>query len=132
MTTEAKFQAAIMIAASKIPGMRVWRQNVGSVKKAGGGMFHAGPPKGAADISGIYAPSGRRVEIEVKAAGKKPRPEQIKWGSFIHTAGGIYVLAVFDKRRTLADNVASVVEAILYEVTGDIAYTAVPHARRRS
>lgn len=110
--TGGDFGQLILVALSQDPNIRLWRQNVGLVKKADGGMFRAGPPKGAADLSGIVAPSGRRLEIEVKGSGDKMRPEQTAWGIFVRKMGGLYVLAQWDKTMTRDENVNSVVTAV--------------------
>ena len=87
---------ALMLALGALPWCRVWRQNSGTIvfRDPSGSTraFHAGPPKGAADISGIVIPEGWRLEIECKA-GTKRTSEQVRWAEFIARSGGVYVLA---------------------------------------
>jgi hypothetical protein len=91
--SEKAFQSQLMLALSQLPRVRVWRQNVGIVETADRRFFHAGPPKGAADISGIVAPEGWRLEVECKAGKGKRSPEQIAWAAFIQLSGGVYYVA---------------------------------------
>lgn len=76
---------------AKFPGSRAWRNNV-LVARIDGRVLRAGL-KGQADITGIAAPSGRRIEIEVKADRDRMRPEQIAFRDAILAAGGIHVIA---------------------------------------
>lgn len=90
--SEHAFQTRLLLALSKIGGVRVWRQNVGTVRVPGSErFFRAGPPKGAADITGIIAPEGLRLEIECKA-GTKRTPEQLAWGETMATLGAVYLV----------------------------------------
>jgi hypothetical protein len=56
----------------------------------------AGPPKGAADITGIIKPEGWRLEIECKIGSRKRSPQQDRWGEFVQSFGGIYILLSSD------------------------------------
>ena len=75
---------------SEIPGARAWRRNVGGAMTATG-FVRFGIP-GEADITGI-APNGKRIEIEVKAAGDRLRPEQERFLAMVNEAGGIGIVA---------------------------------------
>jgi hypothetical protein len=83
--------AALLSALSRLPGVRAWRQNVGTVKLGDGRFFHAGPPRGAADIAGIVAPGGWALQIECKGDGGKRSADQVAWGELVTGAGGIYL-----------------------------------------
>ncbi len=48
---------------------------------------------GQADITGILAPGGKRLEIEIKADGDKTRPEQEAFRIMMARADGIYITA---------------------------------------
>lgn len=48
---------------------------------------------GQADISGIVGPSGKRLEIEVKAGKDRMRPTQNAFRHMMATHGGIYIIA---------------------------------------
>lgn len=93
---EVDFRRLIVLEGPRsISGLRVWPQNSGVVLiNAGKGKraFHAGPPKGAADISGILSPEGYRVEIELKSPKARLTREQDLFGKAIIALGGIYVL----------------------------------------
>ncbi len=109
---EHDFKEAMRRALSA-PGRstRVWVQNTGGVvtrDRAGRvtGRFRAGPVTGAADLSGIVRPSGRRLEVEVKVD-HKVTPEQVTFGAFINAFGGVYVVVKYNHAMSLAENVAA-------------------------
>ena len=49
--------------------------------------------RGAADISGILAPDGRRFELEVKTPSGRQTKEQRSWQAMIELHGGAYHIA---------------------------------------
>lgn len=59
--------------------------------------------KGGADLIGIRRRDGRWVAVEVKAPGKKPRPEQERFLALVRSCNGIALWA---------DNVEAVLEAV--------------------
>lgn len=70
-------------------GGKFWRRNVGvhaSTYKGKRSFVRFGI-SGQCDIAGCY--KGRHVEIEVKAKGKKPSPEQVLWMAAMVNAGAI-------------------------------------------
>lgn len=123
MTLEQEFMKAIMVAIGSRPWMRIWRQNTGSVEviKKGKpvGVFHAGPPKGASDISGIVGSlvpndpnSGFRLEIETKAEKTADLEHQIAWKSMISEMGGVSVKVRYNEGLTMKENVSAAVSVI--------------------
>lgn len=91
--TEAAIQKAILEMAELMPGIKVWRQNTGAaryVDKRGKPRFVRFGMPGSADLTGLVLPSGRRIEIEVKAPGGKLTQAQEAFGLGIEKAGGIY------------------------------------------
>ncbi len=97
------------------PGSRLWRANVGAavpysvIRQVLGLLVQGniaeaiqflqrqrtvtfGIP-GQADTSGILAPGGRRLEIEIKTGSDRLRPEQATFKEMVVRAGGIYVEA---------------------------------------
>jgi len=115
---ELEFQDALKLHLGAHPYVRWWRQNSGVVpiRNRSGKVeryFHAGPPKGAADMSGIVRPEGWRLEVELKSATGKRSPEQIHWGEFIMSSGGVYALVGYDPSLTLAANAAAAAIVIL-------------------
>jgi len=107
---ELEFQDALRLRLGAHPSLRWWRQNTGSVpvrNQAGRVIryFHAGPPTGAADLSGIVRPEGYRLEVELKSATGTRSAEQIRWADFIIESGGVYALVTYDADLSLADNV---------------------------
>jgi hypothetical protein len=69
---EADVTHSIIKALNCIPGVWVWRRNVG---RRGGVQFGK---RGQADIEGVSRPGGRRIEIEVKLDAKVTA-EQTQW-----------------------------------------------------
>ena len=115
--TESPFVRKVLLALGSLRELRVWRQNVGTILIRGeeGGIqraIHAGPPTGAADISGIVVGSGRRIEIECKVMGRKRTKEQELWGQFIERSGGVYALV------TDEEPIESAVERVMEKVRG--------------
>lgn len=107
---EIEFMQQLMLAIGRSNDLRIWRQNTGSVpvrNPAGRVLryFHAGPPTGAADVSGIVRPEGWRLEIELKSATGTRSLEQIRWGDFIVAAGGVYVLVAYDASLSPQQNI---------------------------
>jgi hypothetical protein len=81
--------------------LRVWRNNTGAAT-FGDSFVHFGL-KGQADISGIIAPTGVRLEIEVKRPKRKQTKHQVAFQKMIEQMGGKYILAtsIDDVRRAL-------------------------------
>ena len=73
------------LSIHKIPA---WRQNSGALKDARGHLVRFGK-KDSADITGIDPKTGRRLEIECKAPGKKLREGQRQFLDMINRCCGI-------------------------------------------
>jgi hypothetical protein len=99
--TEKQTQNAILRAFGTLPGLRLWRSNVG-VARVGLRTVRFGI-RGQADLTGIL-PDGRRLEVEVKSATGRQTTEQKAFQDMIERFHGIYILArsVDDVRRELA------------------------------
>ena len=100
---ESEVQQAILREFGALPWLRIWRANVLVARDARGQMVRAGI-KGQADLSGLLAPDGRRLEIECKTATGRQTKEQRAWERMIRAHGGVYILArsVEDVWATLA------------------------------
>ena len=113
---EQDYMKEMMIALGSRPDMRIHRQNTGSVEviKKGrhAGVFHAGPPAGAADISGLVSPEGWRIEIETKGEKTETSEAQNAWREMISSFGGIYVRIRYDTGMTMLENVEAGVWAV--------------------
>lgn len=105
---ENEIQARIIAAIGSRPDVRLWRANTGAAQMANGQFVRFGIP-GQADLSGITA-DGRRLEIEVKSATGRLRPDQVAFGKMIRRFGGIYIVA-----RSVEEAVRQVEAAILRE-----------------
>jgi hypothetical protein len=115
--SEIEFMRRLMLALGRRPDMRIWRQNVGSVpvRDERGRVirvFHAGMPKGAADISGYVRPEGWRLEIEVKGPGGVRSPEQETFAHLVTQGGCVYALVGYDAARSMSDSVAAGVRRV--------------------
>jgi len=99
--SEKHLQNAILRAFGTLPGLRLWRANVG-VARMGHRWVRFGI-RGQADLTGIV-PDGRRLEIEVKTSTGRQTAEQRSFQNMIERFHGIYILArsVDDVRRELA------------------------------
>ncbi len=120
---EADFQAPLIARLGSLPQIRVWRQLVGNFFARyivdGEEVFvpiRVGPPKGAADISGIVLRDGRRIEVEVKGTGGRSSAEQIQWAKNMRAWNAVYVLAAYDDSISLELNVERVVDEVLKQV----------------
>lgn len=115
--TELEFQGDVLLALGARADMRLWRQNVGSVpvRNEKGVLlryFHAGPPTGASDLSGILRPEGWRIELEFKSADGERSPEQERWAALIEGGGGVYALLAYDARLSSKQNVLAAVAVV--------------------
>lgn len=106
MAREQVFQNRLLVELSKLPGVRVWRQNSGKTIARRGGAVK-GAPVGAADITGIVGPEGWRIEIECKA-GAKLTEKQRHWIATMLDYGALAVVVVFDDRLSIDANVEAV------------------------
>jgi hypothetical protein len=88
----------------RFPHIRVWRSNRVKAMAVGRGgkprMIDAGID-GQGDISGIIAPTGRRLEIEVKAGDDRMSDDQKNFRDMIVFHGGVYIEAR-DVKKALA------------------------------
>ncbi|MBL8684404.1 MAG: hypothetical protein JNK05_34845 [Myxococcales bacterium] len=107
---EQVFQNRLLVALSKIEGVRVWRQNAGKVVARRGAV--KGAPKGAADITGIIAPEGWRIEIEVKASVTGITRQQIKWLETMRERGAVVLVARYREELSAEENIAAVCESL--------------------
>ena len=101
---ESVVQGEILKAYQNHPNIKLWRQNVGAARMSGGAFVRFGLP-GQADISGIIAPSGRALFIEVKSATGRQSPKQVVFQRFVERYGAVYVLArgLSDVQKVLSD-----------------------------
>ena len=114
---EIEFTKRLLIALSSVRGVRVHRQNCGQipVRNNRGEVvryFDAGPPNGAADISGWVAPEGWRLEVELKVGRRKRSREQEAWARVVESSGCVYALCVYDENASVDKNVDFAVLAV--------------------
>jgi hypothetical protein len=111
---ELAFMKRLLLALGRHPSLRIWRQNVGHVpiRDERGRVvrvFNAGPPPGAADLSGYVRPEGWRLEIEVKGDATPLRPEQEIFARNVAAGGCVYVLVRYDAAQSLEANLSAAV-----------------------
>ncbi len=114
---EIAFTKALLIGLTRLSGVRAWRQNCGEilVRDITGKplrMFDAGPPTGAADISGGVRPEGFRLEVELKMPRGKRNEAQLNWAAFCKSMGFVYALVQYDATISLDDNVEFALDEI--------------------
>jgi hypothetical protein len=105
---EARVQSVVWAQAERIPGVRLWRVNVGKALMRGQWVQFG--KKGMADLSGAMRyPNGigRRLEIELKALDGRQRPEQREWQEEMEALGALYLMP-----RTLEEAVVPICEAL--------------------
>src|SRR6185503_8099288 len=90
---ERDISHAIRLASSQIPGLTLWRQNVGVATTADGRKQRFGLCVGSSDLIGILNPSGRFVAVEVKTSTGRIRPEQEMFLALVRRSGGIAFVA---------------------------------------
>ena len=102
--SESILLRAILQEYGSRPGIRLWRNNTGAARSRTGQVVRFGVP-GQADITGVLAPYGRRIEIECKSATGRQSEKQRRFQAMIEKHGGVYVLAreTEDVERALAD-----------------------------
>jgi len=80
MTLESTLQSALLLAApSRLPDVRFFRRNIGAANMHGATVRFA--IKGQCDLYGITR-GGRHLEVELKAAGERLKPDQKTWASW--------------------------------------------------
>jgi hypothetical protein len=99
----------LIVELCKLWGVRVHAQNVGVIplRNERGDvirMYDPGPPVGAADITGGYAPEGVRIEIELKSSRGKRSREQVRWAEFCAEQGYLYLLYEYNAKLTREHN----------------------------
>jgi hypothetical protein len=93
----------IRLALGRVPGLRLFRNQVGALKDQSGRLVTFGLHRGSADLIGWHSIEitpehvGRRLAVftslEVKSPGGKVKPEQIVWQDQVRQAGGIAIIA---------------------------------------
>lgn len=86
--TETEIQKQIVQVLNLHPRVKCWRQNSGSMR----GKYQVGLP-GCGDITGVIAPWGTRLEIEVKRAKKKQSDDQATFQREVEHVGAVYFIA---------------------------------------
>lgn len=84
---EAKLQQLLLARLNQLPGVRVWRNNVGQV-----GAVRFGLCRGSADLIG-FCRGGRFLAVEVKSDKGRLSPDQIAFQCWVEAGGGLYILA---------------------------------------
>jgi hypothetical protein len=88
---EHAVQQAILARLGAVPGLLVWRNNVGAAANSRGQWVRYGVA-GSADVLIVAGPAGRFFALEVKSAISKPTARQVAWGKAVQAAGGVYLV----------------------------------------
>ena len=88
---EAKLQQLLLARLNELPGVRVWRNNVGFARTAHG-VVRFGLCPGSADLIG-FCRGGRFLAIEVKSDTGRQTPDQLAFQCWVEAGGGVYILA---------------------------------------
>lgn len=114
--SESEFQTALMNTIGGDRRFCMWRQLNGNLYWCDrDGNFHpvkAGPPKGAADLTGYVFGTGRMIQLEVKSASGRMLDDQVKWSFAMKRAGVIHHVAKYDPSIAFDDNVQLALEEI--------------------
>jgi hypothetical protein len=107
--TETDFRRVLLVHIGARSTYRVWAQNCGriAIRDNRGSVqryFDAGPPEGAADISGVVIPEGWRIEFELKGPRTRVKQAQTNWGERMGEFGAVYALYRIDASRSLVEN----------------------------
>lgn len=102
---EQEFQQALRIEVTRSLGglVRLWRQPAGRLELKRGGWVEAAP-NGAADLTGLVAPTGVRLELEVKGARTKVTDAQEHWRESMAERGAVALQVRFDPEVNLEGN----------------------------
>lgn len=106
---EGRLQPMVLAHLLTIPGVKVWRFNVGAAVDRTGRKIKFGVP-GQADIGGLMllpCGIGQRLEVECKTPVGRQSQDQKTWQADIERHGGLYILA-----RSLTDALVPVCEAM--------------------
>lgn len=106
MESEKHIQNAILAHYGRDTRMRLWRANAGVARPLGSDQVVRFGLPGQADLTGILAHTGRRLEIEVKSAVGRQTKQQRRFQDMIHSFGGLYILA-----RSVDDVEAALMQA---------------------
>lgn len=88
---EAMLQKIVLAHVNLIPGVEVWRMNTGGAYHGSQYVQYGEPGQG--DVAGAIAPSGRRLEIELKKLRGRQRKTQIEYQARMERLGVLYIVA---------------------------------------
>ena len=87
---ESLLQDHIRLALGSVPGLVLWRNNIGVAEMRGYKVrFGVGGP-GGADLLGIW--NGKFVAVEVKTETGRQSPDQRTFQQLVESKGGEYVI----------------------------------------
>jgi hypothetical protein len=110
--SETIIQREILLRLSAIPGVRLFRNQVGCAHLQDGRWLSAGLGVGSADLVGWITVDQRAVflAVEVKRPGEKPTAHQKAWLGTLSRMGGIAICATSadEAAESLRDEVAHI------------------------
>lgn len=87
---ESQLQDQIRLALGNVPGVVLWRNNIGAATTPKGYIRYGVGGPGGADLIGIR--NGRFVAIEIKTTTGKQTAEQLIFQQLVTARGGEYVI----------------------------------------
>lgn len=87
---ESELQDKIRLALGRVPGLCLWRNNIGVAERNGYKIrFGVGGP-GGADLIGLY--QGKFLAVEIKTPIGRQTPEQKLFEQLVSNLGGTYLV----------------------------------------
>lgn len=103
---EQEYQQLVRLEVTRTLGasVRAWRQPAGRLETKRGGWVECAPV-GAADLTGIVAPTGVRLEVELKGPRTPTTEQQILWRESMAARGAVALLLRYDPAVSMEGNV---------------------------
>ena len=81
-----------MARLGRLPFCRIWPQETGVARALSTDQVVSFGVKGGGDLSGLLAPDGRRLEVEIKTGKARQSKQQRRFEAMLTRFGGLYLL----------------------------------------
>jgi hypothetical protein len=114
---EQDFQQHLRVEVTRSLGgrVRLWRQPSGRVVAKRGGVVECAPV-GAADLSGVIAPTGVRLEVECKGAKTPTTDDQVRWRESMGERGAVALQLRYDAAVNMEGNLVIACATIAHAI----------------